>query len=80
METISVTAARADLFNLVRRVGNDHMPVQITGNQAEAVLISREDYSAIEETLYLLNMKGMRESIVEGLETPVEECSEEIDL
>lgn len=80
METISVTAARADLFNLVKRVGNDHMPVQISGNKFDAILIGREDYSAIEETLYLLNIKGMRDLIVEGINTPVEDCGEEIDL
>jgi antitoxin YefM len=43
-------------------------------------LIGLEDFAAIEETLYLLNIRGMRESIVEGMNTPIEDCSEEIDL
>jgi antitoxin YefM len=80
MDTVSATDARSDLYNLIDRVGADHEPVQITGKRGDAVLIGLEDFSAIEETLYLLNIKGMRESIVEGMETPVEECSEDVDL
>jgi len=80
METISASDARADLYNLIDRVGTDHNPVQITGKRGAAVLIGLEDFSAIEETLYLLNIKGMRESIVEGMATPLEDCSEGIDL
>ncbi len=80
METISVTDARADLFNLIRRVDSEHTPVQIKGKRGSAVLISEADYAAIEETLYLLNIKGMRDSIVEGMETRVEDCDGEIDL
>jgi antitoxin YefM len=80
MQSISASDARADLYNLIDRVGTEHAPVQITGKRGAAVLISLEDFSAIEETLYLLNIKGMRESIVEGMSTPIEDCSETIDL
>jgi len=51
-----------------------------TGKRGAAVLIGLEDFSAIEETLYLLNIKGMRESIVDGMNTPLEDCSKEVDL
>ncbi len=54
--------------------------MQITGKLGAAVWISLEDFSAIEETIYLLNIRGMRESVVEGISTPVEGCSEMIDL
>jgi len=80
VKTISATEARADLYNLIDTVGSQHEPIQITGKRGDAILIGRDDFAAIEETLYLLNIEGMRESIVEGLKTPVEECSEDVDL
>ena len=54
-----------------------HVPVQIVGKRSSAVLVSEEDWRAIEETLYLLSIPGMRESIKNGLKTPVEKCDEE---
>ena len=66
MESISASDARADLHNLIDRAGTDHSPVQITGKRGAAVLIGLKDFSAIEEALFLLNIKGMRESIIEG--------------
>ena len=80
VKSISATEARADLYNLIDRVGVEHEPVQITGKRGDAVLIAREDFAAIEETLYLLNIQGMRDSIIEGMNTPVEDCSEDVDL
>jgi PHD/YefM family antitoxin component YafN of YafNO toxin-antitoxin module len=55
------------------------MPVLITGKRANAVLVSEADWRAIEETIYLLSIPDMRESIIEGLNTPLEECDEEIE-
>jgi PHD/YefM family antitoxin component YafN of YafNO toxin-antitoxin module len=55
-----------------------HQPVLITGRRANAVLISEEDWLAIQETLYLLSIPGMRESIRKGMATPVESCSTEL--
>jgi prevent-host-death family protein len=66
MESISASDTRADLYNLMDRVRADHSPVQITGKRGAAGSIGLEDFSAIEETLFLLNIKGMRESIIEG--------------
>jgi len=43
------------------------------------VLISEEDWNAIQETLFLLSVPGMRESIREGMDTPVEECDKELE-
>lgn len=79
MKTITVTKARSTLFQLLDETNATHEPIQITGKRSNAVLLSEEDWNAIEETLYLLSIPGMRESIREGLETPVEECSEEPD-
>ncbi|MEM7015090.1 MAG: type II toxin-antitoxin system Phd/YefM family antitoxin [Verrucomicrobiota bacterium] len=80
METVTSTEARSDFFKLIDQVGESHRPVKITGKRNNAILMSEDDYSNIEETLYLLNIKGMRESIIEGMNTPIEECSNEVDL
>lgn len=80
MKTISATSARSDLYRLIDSALSDHEPVQITGKRGNAVLLSEEDWRAIQETLHLLNIPGMRESIVEGMAEPVERCSRKIDL
>ena len=77
MTTLSVSEARKRLYNLVDEVKESHEPVQIVGKRSTAVLISEEDWKAIEETLYLASIPGMRESIKKGLKTPVGKCSEE---
>lgn len=77
MATFKVTDARANLYRLIDEVASSHEPVTITGKRANAVLVSEEDWRSIQETLYLLSIPGMRESICEGLETPVDECSED---
>lgn len=76
MNTIKVTDARSKLYKLIDEVAVSHEPVQISGKRGNAILLSEEDWRSIQETLYLLSIPGMRESIVSGLETPVEECSE----
>lgn len=78
MKTINVTKARADLYNLLLETSESHEPIQITGKQTNAVLLAEDDWRAIQETLYLSSIPGMRESIIEGLETPVED-TEELD-
>ena len=76
MTTIKATEARAQLYRLLDETAETHEPIQITGKRTNAVLISEEDWRAIQETLYLLSVPGMRESIRKGLKTPVEKCSE----
>ncbi|MBI4778585.1 type II toxin-antitoxin system Phd/YefM family antitoxin [Candidatus Desantisbacteria bacterium] len=78
MTTLTTTEARARLYNLLDEVALSHQPIQITGKRANAVLITEEDWRVIQETLYLLSIPGMRESIREGLETPIEKCSKEL--
>jgi prevent-host-death family protein len=78
MAAITVTDARARLYALIDEVATSHEPVLITGKRNNAVLISEEDWRSIEETLYLLSIPGMRESIIEGLRTPVDDCSDEV--
>ena len=78
MPTLTVTEARSSLYQLVDSVADTHEPVLITGKRTNAVLISEEDWRAINETLYLLAIPGMRESILEGMQTPIDECSDEV--
>ena len=75
MTTITATNARAQLYNLLDAVAASHAPVQITGRRAAGVLLSAEDWQAIQETLHLCSLPGMRASIVKGLKTPVQQCS-----
>lgn len=79
MPTLTITEARSSLYQLVDDVATSHEPVLITGKRANAVLVSEEDWRAIQETLYLLAIPGMRESILEGMQTPIEECSDEVE-
>jgi len=77
MTTITATEARKRLYQLLDEVAQSHEPVEITGKRNAAVLISENDWRSIQETLHLVSVPGMRESIVDGLATPVEECDEE---
>jgi antitoxin YefM len=79
MPTLSATEARTKLYNLIDQASSTHEPILITGKRSNAVLISEDDWRSIQETIYLLNIPGMRESIREGLTAPLEECEEELD-
>jgi len=76
MRVISVEEAQSKLISLMAETTASHQPIQIAGEQEQVVLISEEDWRAIQETLYLLSIPGMRESIREGLNTPLSECDE----
>jgi prevent-host-death family protein len=79
MKTITVSKARAKLYSLLDEAAHSHEPIQITGKRVNGILVSEQDWRSIEETVYLLSIPGMRESIREGLATPVEECGEEFE-
>jgi len=79
MPTLSATEARSKLYRLIDEASLTHEPIIITGKRGNAVLISENDWRAIQETMFLLNISGMRESIQEGLATPIENCKEEIE-
>jgi antitoxin YefM len=79
MPTLSATEARTKLYRLIDQTSSSHEPILITGKRGNAVLISEDDWRSIQETIYLLNIPGMRKSIREGLVTPLEECGEELD-
>ncbi len=74
MTTITASEARTNLYKLLDQTAAGHQPIQITGKRNTAVLLSEEDWSAIQETIYLLSIPKMRESIVKGLKTPLKKC------
>jgi prevent-host-death family protein len=79
MTTITASEARAKLYRLIDEAATTHQPLVISGKRNNAVLIAEEDWDAIQETLFLLSVPGMRESIREGMDEPVDECSEKLD-
>ena len=78
MTSRTASEARPKLYRLIDEAATSHKPILITGKRNNAVLVSEEDWSAIQETLFLLSVPGMRESIKEGLVTPVSECDKDL--
>jgi antitoxin YefM len=79
MPILTATEARSKLYRLIDETAVSHEPIIITSKRGRAVLISEDDWRSIQETLYLLNIPGMRESIREGLATPIDECTKDIE-
>ncbi len=79
MTTMTATEARKQLYTLLDDVADSHEPIQIVGKRHSAVLVSEDDWNAVQETLYLTSIPGMRDSIRKGLKIPVEKCATELD-
>jgi antitoxin YefM len=79
MSVVTATEARSNLYRLIDETAKSHEPVLISGKRNNAVLLSEEDWTAIQETLFLLSVTGMRETIREGMKTPIENCDKELD-
>lgn len=79
MQTVTATRARAMIYKLLDDAAESHEPIQITGKRSNAVLIAEDDWRAIQESLYLTSIPGMRESIRDGMATPASNCSKELD-
>ena len=79
MSTLNATEARSKLYSLIDETASSHQPIVITGKRNNAVLLSENDWNAINETLYLLSVTGMRESIRQGLDEDVSKSSEDLD-
>jgi PHD/YefM family antitoxin component YafN of YafNO toxin-antitoxin module len=80
MESVSVSSARENIYSLIGSIRKTGAPMRITSKTGNVVLVSEEEWRDIEETLYLMSNKATYEAIKEGLNTPVSECVEEIDL
>lgn len=79
MQTLTASEARANLYRLMDQTAESHQPIVIAGKRTNAVLLSAEDWEAIQETLFLLAIPGMRESVKAGMEEPLESGSKELD-
>jgi len=73
---MTATEARRQLYKLVVQVQESHEPIQITGKRGNAVLVGEDDWRAVQETLLLVSVPGMRESIMEGMATPIDELDD----
>ncbi|HIG66213.1 MAG TPA: type II toxin-antitoxin system Phd/YefM family antitoxin [Porticoccaceae bacterium] len=79
MTTLNVTEARANLYKLIDDATVNHEPVVITGKRGNAVLLAEDDWNAINETLHLLSVPGMRESILEGMQESIDSAATELN-
>ena len=79
MTTITVTKAREKLYQLVDLSAESHEPIQITGKRNNAVLISQDDWRSIQETLHLVSIPGMKESIIAGGKIPIKKCAKNLN-
>jgi len=79
MQTLSASTARTNLYRLIDEAAETHQPLIITGKRNNAVLVSAEDWAALQETVFLLSMPDMRESIRKGMDTPLSELSKTLD-
>ena len=79
MTTLNATEARSKLYNLIDEIAETHQPIIITGKRKNAVLLSEEDWNSINETLFLLSIPGMRESIREGMNESLNDCEKKLD-
>jgi prevent-host-death family protein len=78
MQNLTASEARANLYRLMDETAESHVPIQISGKRNSAVLLSTEDWAAIQETLYLLAIPGMRESIKAGMAEPLGSSAKEL--
>jgi antitoxin YefM len=76
---IPVNQAQQQLQDLIDSVSQSHQPIVIAGQHSNAVLLSEADWASVQETLYLLSIPRMRESIRAGLATPIEACDRELE-
>jgi len=79
MNIVNATTARKNFFKLIKDAMTTHEPIYITGKSGNVVVLSEEDFSSIQETLYLSSMPGMREKIINGLKVPLEDLVEDKD-
>lgn len=79
MSSVNITNARKDLYKIVDSVNQSHEPIYITGKKNSAVLIAEDDWKSIEETLFLMSIPGMRQSIIDGMKTSKDELETKLD-
>jgi antitoxin YefM len=79
MEIYTASDARSKLYKLIDYVSEAHEPICITGKRNKAIMISEADFKSIQETIYLLSIPGMKESLLQGMSEPIENCTTQLD-
>ena len=79
MQTFNATEVRANLDRLIDETSVSHEPIVITSKRGNAVLLAEDDWNAINETLYLVSIPGVRESIRKGMQERIDEAATELD-
>jgi len=79
MSILTASDARSNLYRLIDQTNESHEPVIISGKRNNAVLISLEDWKSIQETLFLVSIPGMKESIIDGMQEPLEKSIRKLD-
>ncbi|MDR3052876.1 MAG: type II toxin-antitoxin system Phd/YefM family antitoxin [Coriobacteriales bacterium] len=77
MTTVSVTNFRKNIFSLLSETISHNAPLHVITKEGSAVVLSEEDYNALQETLYISSVPGLRDTIVEAMDTPIEDCINE---
>jgi PHD/YefM family antitoxin component YafN of YafNO toxin-antitoxin module len=80
MITLSITNFRKNIYNILDRTIKFNEPININTKDGNAVILSEEDYNGLMETLYLTNMPNVKQSIIDGLNTPIDECHDENEV
>lgn len=78
-KVMTASQARSNIYKIMDETAQTHQPIMITGKRNNVVMISEEDWNAIEETLYLNSVTGMADSIKEAMDAPDSEFSEDIE-
>lgn len=80
MEQVTESQAKSKLSSLIDKTAETHEPIYIKGKRNKAVLLSEDDWRSIQETLYLSRIPSVRQSIIEGMNAPVEELLSEAEF
>ena len=80
MLNTNVTNFRKNIFGMLEQTIKFNEPVNVSTKDGNAVILSEEDYNGLIETLYLASIPVMKEKIIEGLCTPLDECLSEDEV
>lgn len=78
MTVLTASEARANLYRLIDQAAESHQPIVIAGKRSSAVLVSEEDWQAIQETMFLVSIPGMRQSIRDAMAEPLSKSAKEL--
>lgn len=80
MTNTNITNFRKDIYELLKQTIKFNEPVNISTKDGNVVVLSEEDYNGLMETVYLLNIPDMKEKLIKGKNTSIEECVEEEEV